>query len=81
MLFHAYIDDGADRNRERVIIAGAIVCRYAWAKEPRSGNQDWDIPGDPSSAAADFRMTILNITFITEENIACVSDFILPRCA
>jgi hypothetical protein len=27
MLYHAYIDDSADRNRERLIIAGAIIGR------------------------------------------------------
>jgi hypothetical protein len=31
MLYHAYIDDSADRNRERVIVAGAIIAdRSEW---------------------------------------------------
>lgn len=32
MLYHAYIDDSADRNRERVVVAGAIIGK----------KQDWD---------------------------------------
>jgi hypothetical protein len=39
---------GHDVNGIESPFAHAVEDCTAWAKEPRNGNQDWNIPGDPS---------------------------------